>query len=73
MRGELDGRGRALDDVLIHAERLVELSKCLLESMRNGRPFGVVEALEVHAADPVDEADRTRLREEGRLVHEAPE
>ena len=53
--------GRPLDQVLIHAERLVELPERLFESAHDRLAFGVVEAGVVHAVEPEHHADRPAL------------
>src|ERR1035437_7932975 len=71
-RGRHHG-GRPLEEVLVDAERLVELSERLLEAMGNHLTLRMVEALEVDALQAIEDADRARFGEERRLVHEAPQ
>jgi hypothetical protein len=66
-------RCRPLDQVLIDPERLVKLPKRLLEAMHDRLSLRMVEALEVHTLQAIEHADGSGLRQEGGLVHEAPQ
>src|ERR1035437_5859858 len=71
-RGRHHG-GRPLEEVLVDAERLVELPERLLEAMGNHLALRMVEALEVDALPAIDHADGASLGEERRVVDEAPQ
>ena len=73
MRRRRDRSGRPLDEVLVDAERLVELSERLFEAVGDRLALGVVEALVVDALQPIDEPERAGLRQERRVVDESPE
>ena len=68
-----DQRGRALDQVLVDPERLIELSEGLLEAMRDASTLDVVEALVIRSCQPIDDAEGTGLGEEGVVIDEAPQ
>ena len=52
---------------------LVEQSERCLEAVNDGGALGVRQAFVVDASQPVDDADVAGLRQERRVIDEAPE
>src|SRR5450759_3401419 len=73
MRRGRHHRGRPLEQVLVHTERLVELAERLLEAMGHHLALRMVETLEVDALQAIEDADGAGLGEERRVIHEAPQ
>jgi hypothetical protein len=73
VRRRRDRRRRPLKEVLIDAERLVQLPQRLLESVRDGLAFRMVEALDVRTRQVKDETERARLGEERGVIDEPPQ
>jgi hypothetical protein len=64
---------RPLDGVLIHTTTVVEQPKRRFEPMDQGAALGVRQTLIIDASEPVHDADVAGLREERRVVDEAPQ
>ena len=70
---DVEGVDHPLDEVLVDAAVLVEQAQGGFEAVDERPEFLVREPLVVDAAKPVDHADVAGLREERRVVDEAPE
>ena len=62
-----------LDEVLIHAAPLVQLSKGGLHPVRKSPALRLCQTVYVDAAKAVDDTDMTGLREERCLINETPQ
>ena len=71
--GCADRWNRAFDDVLIDVPMLVKQSERCLQAVNDGGALGVRQAFVVDASQPVGDANVARLRQERRVIDEAPE